>query len=507
MRNLFSTLSRNENNNVFLNSLSVFLLTILIILESDVCFSDEDSRFDGIHFDGNLSLRDNEFAASDYGNQISFRPLAVLFPGSVSDVATTIKLIYKMGPHSPLTVAARGNGHSVQGQSQAPGGVVINMKSLGGNTMKVQTGPSPYVDVSAGELWIDVLNQCLKSGLAPKSWTDYLYLTVGGTLSNAGISGEAFRHGPQINNVLQLEVITGLGDVITCSDETNADLFYSILGGLGQFGIITRARISLEPAPQKVKYITVLYTDVGVFIKDQEHLISAKRTFDYIEGFVIVNQTGTFFVLEVAKYFNPDTADSISQEIQSILSELSYIPSTLSELEQSYLEFLDRVHRTELELQQLGLWDIPHAWLNLLIPGNKIQSFVEGVFGKIINNTNNDPVLIYPVNKSKFDNRTSFVPPDDDVFYMIALLFHANASSIGIDGLEFLNDRNKRVLDFIEANQVGAKEYLPQYSTQEDWKAHFGPRWDAFVQKKITYDPLAILSPGQRIFQKGRVRL
>jgi cytokinin dehydrogenase len=67
----------------------------------------------------------------------------------------------------------------------------------------------PYVEATGGELWVDVLEACLEYGLAPRSWTDYLYLTVGGTLSNAGISGQSFRHGPEVSNVLQLEVVTG----------------------------------------------------------------------------------------------------------------------------------------------------------------------------------------------------------------------------------------------------------------------------------------------------------
>lgn len=45
----------------------------------------------------------------------------------------------------------------------------------------------------------------------------------------------------------------GKGDIITCSPEWNSDLFHAALGGLGQFGIITRARIVLEPAPKMVK--------------------------------------------------------------------------------------------------------------------------------------------------------------------------------------------------------------------------------------------------------------
>ncbi|KAK1258199.1 Cytokinin dehydrogenase 9 [Acorus gramineus] len=118
--------------------------------------------------------------------------------------------------------------------------------------MQVHVGESPYIDVSSGELWINVLHESLKHGLAPKSWTDYLYLTVGGTLSNAGVSGQTFRHGPQINNVRNLEIVTGRGELFNCSSEENPDLFYGALGGLGQFGIITRARIDLEKAPKMV---------------------------------------------------------------------------------------------------------------------------------------------------------------------------------------------------------------------------------------------------------------
>ena len=41
---------------------------------------------------------------------------------------------------------------------------------------------------------------------------------------------------------------------MTCSKKLNPELFHSVLGGLGQFGIITRARISLGPAPHMVKF-------------------------------------------------------------------------------------------------------------------------------------------------------------------------------------------------------------------------------------------------------------
>lgn len=89
------------------------------------------------------------------------------------------------------------------------------------------------------------------------------------------------------------------------------------------------------------------------------------------------------------------------QEVENLLSELSYIPSTLFVSEVTYTEFLDRVHVSEMKLRSKDLWDIPHPWLNLLIPKSKIHTFAQGVFGNILTETSNGPILIYPVNRSK----------------------------------------------------------------------------------------------------------
>ncbi|KAK7281251.1 hypothetical protein RIF29_09056 [Crotalaria pallida] len=105
------------------------------------------SSIQTLALDGYLSLKDNEDTAKDFGNIYHFPPLVVLY--------------------QELKVAARGHGHFIQGQSQAPGSLVINMESLqGGETMKVHSGEEfPYVDVSGGELWINILHDTLKPRL------------------------------------------------------------------------------------------------------------------------------------------------------------------------------------------------------------------------------------------------------------------------------------------------------------------------------------------------------
>lgn len=152
---------------------------------------------------------DVETASLDFGGFTRAEPLAVLHPSSVEDIVGLVRSAYESA--SGVMISARGHGHSINGQAQADKGVVIEMSRMSQQLRIGSLEPGMfYADVWGGELWIEVLRSALEYGLAPRSWTDYLYLSVGGTLSNGGISGQAFNHGPQIANVHELDVVTGM---------------------------------------------------------------------------------------------------------------------------------------------------------------------------------------------------------------------------------------------------------------------------------------------------------
>lgn len=266
---------------------------ILTNYEDGSCLSHEHrDLLSSLHLDGSLTFSNLSSAATDFGLVRFSLPGAVIYPKSVRDVQVAVRAV-RSSRGFDLTLAAKGRGHSVHGQAQALNGVVMEMSSLKGIRVVPHGEPGylqPFVDAAGGELWIDVLKATLREGLAPRSWTDYLYLSIGGTLSNAGVGGQTFLFGPEISNVLQLDVVTGTGQSVKCSPTQNADLFHGVLGGLGQFGIITSARIILEPAHEKVRWIRVMYTDFAAFTRDQEMLVSQppESAFDYIEGFVVL---------------------------------------------------------------------------------------------------------------------------------------------------------------------------------------------------------------------------
>ncbi|CAO2186063.1 unnamed protein product [Urochloa humidicola] len=496
-------------------------------------------------------------ASTDFGTNVSFvaaaRPAAVFYPSSPADIAALLRA--SSSSASPFPVSARGRGHSTRGQASAPGGVVIDMASLGrggdGGAARLVVSPcGSYIDAGGEQLWVDVLHAALAHGRTPRSWTDYLHLTVGGTLSNAGISGQAFRHGPQISNVLELDVITGTGEMVTCSKEKNGDLFEAVLGGLGQFGIITRARIPLAPAPARARWVRLLYAGVAELTADQERLIAESGSavagiMDYVEGSVLTDfqgligswrsqppssaffsegdaarvaklanakeAGGVLYCLEGAVYYGgaADTsAADVEKGLEVMLRELRYARGFAFVQDVSYVEFLDRVHAGELKLRAAGLWDVPHPWLNLFLPRSRILDFAASVFHGVLlrdaAGAATGPVLVYPMNRRRWDAAMSAVFPDgggkedEEVFYTVAIL----RSAVAAGDLGRMEAQNTEVARICEGAGIPCTQYLAGYATQEEWAArHFGPgRWDRFARRKRKYDPKAILSRGQRIF-------
>ncbi|AES65430.2 cytokinin dehydrogenase 2 [Medicago truncatula] len=472
-------------------------------------------------------------ASTDYGHIIHENPFAVLEPTSISDIANLINYSNSL-PHS-FTISPRGQAHSVLGQAMTQNGIVVNMTQLNWyrngsgivvSDCDVKNPLGCYVDVGGEQLWIDVLNATLKHGLTPLSWTDYLYLSVGGTLSNAGIGGQTFRFGPQISNVLELDVITGQGNIVTCSQEKNSEVFYAVLGGLGQFGVITRARILLGPAPTRVKWLRLIYNDFSAFSTDQEHLISFDRRndsngADYVEGMLLLNkpplilsfyppsdhpritslvtQYGITYVLELVKYYDTNSQANITEEVDNLVKGLKFVPTFMFQKDVTYEEFLDRVHSEELILRSKGLWDVPHPWLNMFIPKSRISDFNEGVFKGIIlkQNISAGIVLVYPMNRNKWDDRMSAITPDEDVFYTLALLHAAKE----MDEVKTFQAQNHQILQFCNDAGIKVKEYLSGNKTHQEWVEHFGAKWQQFEERKAKFDPKRILSPGQGIFQ------
>jgi FAD/FMN-containing dehydrogenase len=138
--------------------------------------------------------------AVDWGFQIHRTPGAVLRPKSVGDVARMVAYANQRG----LKIAMRGRGHSVYGQAQVENGIVIDSSTL--STVLLHDGD--ILDAEPGALWGDVAKAAATQGRTPPVMVDAMMLTVGGTLSVGGTGETSYRFGAQVDNVLELDVVT-----------------------------------------------------------------------------------------------------------------------------------------------------------------------------------------------------------------------------------------------------------------------------------------------------------
>ncbi|CAL9113866.1 unnamed protein product [Musa acuminata var. zebrina] len=508
--------------------LLLLLLLLLISLCSPCKFIQSPMDFGPLNFHQTTNT-----SSLDFGRIVFDSPSAVLRPRSPKEISLLLSSLSASSSFDKVTVAARGAGHSIHGQAQALDGIVIEMDSLP-SVISIHRGGesgSSYADVSGGALWIELLRESLNFGLAPRSWTDYLYLSVGGTLSNGGISGQTFKHGPQISNVLQLDVVTGKGEQVTCSSTESSELFFAALGGLGQFGIITRARILLQDAPQR--WVIAFYDDFETFTVDQELLVSMPDAVDYVEGFIVLNEHSlhsssvafpshlrftpefhskgsyrVYYCIEFAIHdYQVESAD-VEQVVTQLLRKMSHIPSHFYSVEVSYFDFLNRVRMEETMLRSRALWEVPHPWLNMFVPKSGIGEFKDLLLDNISPTVFDGLVLIYPLLRDKWDANSSAVLPDgggraeEQLMYIVGVLRSANPATCAAQCLQDLLRRHRRVAQAATAPRIGAKQYLARHPSQGHWQDHFGRHWDRFVARKAQFDPLSILAPGQGIFPR-----
>jgi len=83
-----------------------------------------------------------------------------------------------------------------------------------------------------------------------------------------GLGVASWRHGTQADNCLELEVVTGAGEIVRCSEGENRDLFDAARCGAGQFGVITEAVLKVRRHPPRFRSFHLLYDDLAALLGD-----------------------------------------------------------------------------------------------------------------------------------------------------------------------------------------------------------------------------------------------
>jgi FAD/FMN-containing dehydrogenase len=87
----------------------------------------------------------------------------------------------------------------------------------------------------------------LLHGLMPLVVPQLKTITLGGAVTGLGIEASSFRNGLPHESVLEMDILTGAGEIITASPTNNPDLYHGFCNSYGSLGYAVRLRIELEP--------------------------------------------------------------------------------------------------------------------------------------------------------------------------------------------------------------------------------------------------------------------
>ena len=201
-----------------------------------------------------------------WNGMIDKRPGLIAQCKGVADVMTAVRFARER----EVRVAVKGGGHSVAGTALCDGGLVIDFSGMKG----VHVDPvGRTARVQPGATLGDVDHETQAFGLAVPAGivttTGVAGLTLGG-----GFGWLSPKLGLTCDNLISVDVVTADGELVTASEKENADLFWGIRGGGGNFGVVTSFHFNLHPVGPIVLAGAVVHP-----MADAERLLKYHRDF------------------------------------------------------------------------------------------------------------------------------------------------------------------------------------------------------------------------------------
>jgi FAD/FMN-containing dehydrogenase len=180
-------------------------------------------------------------ARSVFNGMIDRRPLVIARCASPVDVVAAVNLARDQG----ITLSVYGGGHGVTGSAVVDGGICVDLRGLKGISVDPE---AQTVRAEGGLTWGEFDAATAEHGL----------VVTGGRVPGTGIAGLALgsgsgwverKFGFACDNLIEAEVVTADGRIVRASESENADLFWGLRGGGGNFGIVTAFHFRLHPLP------------------------------------------------------------------------------------------------------------------------------------------------------------------------------------------------------------------------------------------------------------------
>ena len=246
-------------------------------------------------------------ARAVHNGMIDRRPAAVLRAANTGDVMSAVRYARE----NTLDLAIRGGGHSGPGFGTVDDGIVIDFSQM----RSVRVDPTARTArADGGVTWGDMNAATHAFGFA----------TPGGIISTTGIAGLTLGggigyltrgFGLSIDNLISVDVVTADGQFLVASEEDNADLFWALRGGGGNFGVCTSFEYRLHPVKDvywgpmfyELEDAKTIFTFYREYMKDAPERMGVFPAFQIAPPlpFIPEDRHGDMFVALVACWAGP----------------------------------------------------------------------------------------------------------------------------------------------------------------------------------------------------------
>ncbi|QKE84671.1 FAD-binding oxidoreductase [Arthrobacter sp. NEB 688] len=174
-------------------------------------------------------------------------------------------------------------------------------------------------DVQGMCTYEDLVDATLPHGLTPLVVPQLRTITLGGAVTGLGIESASWRNGLPHESVLEMDVLTGSGEVLTCdATDRHPDLFHGFPNSYGTLGYATRLRIELEPVGRTVSLRHVRFHDLDALLAAVDEVMTNRaydgEDVDYVDG-VVFSAAESYLVLGRRSDEPGPTSDYTGQQV------------------------------------------------------------------------------------------------------------------------------------------------------------------------------------------------
>ena len=408
------------------------------------------------------------------------RPDLIARCAGAADVIAAVNFAREQG----LSVAVKGGGHSFPGYSVSDGGLMIDLSPMKG----IRVDPTNRTArCEPGVLWGELDAETQAFGLA----------TTGGMISHTGIAGLTLgggfgwlcrKHGLVVDNLLSCDVVTAGGKLIRASATENADLFWGLRGGGGNFGIVTSFEYQLhELGPILGGLIAFPLPEAAQVLAGVDRLMKDAPD-DFLAGaFILTTPDGHQAVGVAPMYLGNDMAEG-----ERLIAPYKQLGTVV----------MEQVGPMPYTIVQKMLNDAAVPGRRYYMRSNLISELSEGAAEALASGYAKTPSPFNAVILVPFGGQISKVPADATAFFHRS----ANWSMTILGGWENASDDESNVA-WLKDTFESVKPYLADgvYVNElfdegaERIKQAYGATYTRLQELKRKYDPTNLFHLNQNI--------